>query len=218
MQWNIKNLSFTGSWNQVCDLSWKTVGFGWIQVPAHGLKSQSEMKGFRMCISSFTWLWLTLELSPAASQRPPLDIYLRNLPKTWDMTILSCAISPQPLYKGYDINKFASYLSLCLLLKSFWDKLCSFSWKTVFESHRGAGPLRLHHRHKTKSGSFFDHSPRWLSGKESACQCRRHKRCGFNLWVGLIPGEGNGYPLQYSCLENSMNRGPWVIGSRVEKS
>jgi len=23
------------------------------------------------------------------------------------------------------------------------------------------------------------------------------------------PGEGNGYPLQYSCLENSMNRGAW---------
>ena len=25
--------------------------------------------------------------------------------------------------------------------------------------------------------------------------------------LGLIPGEGNGYPLQYSCLENSMSRG-----------
>ena len=24
---------------------------------------------------------------------------------------------------------------------------------------------------------------------------------------GKSPGEGNGYPLQYSCLENSMNRG-----------
>ena len=33
--------------------------------------------------------------------------------------------------------------------------------------------------------------------------------------VGLIPGsrrtpgEGNGYPLQYSCLENHMDRGAW---------
>ena len=24
-----------------------------------------------------------------------------------------------------------------------------------------------------------------------------------------FPGEGNGNPLQYSCLENSMNRGAW---------
>ena len=25
------------------------------------------------------------------------------------------------------------------------------------------------------------------SGKEPDCQCRRHKRCGFNSWVGKIP-------------------------------
>ena len=28
---------------------------------------------------------------------------------------------------------------------------------------------------------------RWFSGKEPACQCRRHKRCGFNPWVRKIP-------------------------------
>ena len=26
---------------------------------------------------------------------------------------------------------------------------------------------------------------------------------------GRSPGEGNGYPLQYSCLENPMDRGAW---------
>ena len=26
---------------------------------------------------------------------------------------------------------------------------------------------------------------------------------------GRTPGEGNGYPLQYSCLENFMDRGAW---------
>ena len=26
---------------------------------------------------------------------------------------------------------------------------------------------------------------------------------------GRSPGEGNGYPLQYSCLEKSMDRGAW---------
>ena len=30
-----------------------------------------------------------------------------------------------------------------------------------------------------------------------------------SLGLGRSPGEGNGYPLQYSCLENSMNRGAW---------
>ena len=37
-------------------------------------------------------------------------------------------------------------------------------------------------------------------------QCRRP---GLDLWVVKIPGEGNGNPLQYSCLENSTDRGAW---------
>ena len=28
-------------------------------------------------------------------------------------------------------------------------------------------------------------------------------------WSGRSPGEGNGNPLQYSCLENSMDGGAW---------
>ena len=38
---------------------------------------------------------------------------------------------------------------------------------------------------------------------------RRHRRCRFNPWIRKIPGRGNGKPLQYSCLENSMDRGAW---------
>ena len=37
-----------------------------------------------------------------------------------------------------------------------------------------------------KSIQFKDF-PGCASGKELACQCRRHKRCGFNPWVGKIP-------------------------------
>ena len=44
----------------------------------------------------------------------------------------------------------------------------------------------------------------WLSGKESACQGRR---LGINPWVRKIPREGNGNPLQYSCLGHPMARG-----------
>ena len=36
---------------------------------------------------------------------------------------------------------------------------------------------------------------------------------------GTCPGEGNGYPLQYSYLENSMDRGAWqATVHRVSKS
>ena len=31
----------------------------------------------------------------------------------------------------------------------------------------------------------------------------------FNPWVGRSSEEGNGNPLQYSCLENHMDRGAW---------
>ena len=33
--------------------------------------------------------------------------------------------------------------------------------------------------------------PMWLSGKEFACQCRRHRRHGFNSWLGKIPWSMN---------------------------
>ena len=31
----------------------------------------------------------------------------------------------------------------------------------------------------------------------------------WESWVEKSPGEGSGNPLQYSCLENSMDRGAW---------
>ena len=49
--------------------------------------------------------------------------------------------------------------------------------------------------------------PGSASGKEPICQCRRCKGHGSILGSGRSPGEGNGYPLQYSCLENPMDRG-----------
>ena len=51
--------------------------------------------------------------------------------------------------------------------------------------------------------------PRWYGGKESTCQCRRCRTCGFDTWVRKITWRRNGNPLQYSCLENPMNRGAW---------
>jgi len=43
---------------------------------------------------------------------------------------------------------------------------------------------------------------------------------GLIPWLGRSPGVGNGYPLQYYCLENSMDRGAWqatVTGSQRVK-
>ena len=46
--------------------------------------------------------------------------------------------------------------------------------------------------------------PGGSDGKESACSAGD---LGSIPGSGRSPGEGNGYPLQYSCLENPMDRG-----------
>ena len=53
--------------------------------------------------------------------------------------------------------------------------------------------------------------PRCLSGKESACQCRDTGDMGLILGLGRSPGGGIGNPLQYSCLENPMDREAWWV-------
>ena len=43
-------------------------------------------------------------------------------------------------------------------------------------------------------------------GEESVCNAGD---AGLIPGLGRSPGEGIGYPLQYSCLENSMDGGAW---------
>ena len=58
--------------------------------------------------------------------------------------------------------------------------------------------------------------PWWLSSKESACNAGDP---GLIPRSGRFPGEMNGYSLQYSCLENPMDRGAWrAIVHSVTKS
>ena len=49
--------------------------------------------------------------------------------------------------------------------------------------------------------------PGGSGGKESACNIGDP---GSIAGSGRSPGEGNGNPLQYSCLENPMDRGAWL--------
>ena len=52
------------------------------------------------------------------------------------------------------------------------------------------------------------------SGKEPACQCRRHKRCRFDSWVRKIPWRRAWQP-----MEDPMDRGAWgAMVHRIAKS
>ena len=58
--------------------------------------------------------------------------------------------------------------------------------------------------------------PGGSDGKESA---RNVREPGLILGLGRLLEEGNGYPLWYCCLENSMDRGAWrAIEHGVTKS
>ena len=61
--------------------------------------------------------------------------------------------------------------------------------------------------------------PNGSVGKESACNAGD---LDLNPGMGRSPGEGNGKPLQYSCLENPMDTEAWwatihgVVKSRTQ--
>ena len=60
--------------------------------------------------------------------------------------------------------------------------------------------------------------PQWLSSKESACNVGAAEDAGSIPGLGWSPG-GYRNPLQYSCLENPMDRGAWqAIVQRVAQS
>ena len=60
--------------------------------------------------------------------------------------------------------------------------------------------------------------------KELPANARNLRDSGLIPGSGRSPGEGNGNPLQYSCLENPINRGAWwaavhgVTRSRIQLS
>ena len=58
----------------------------------------------------------------------------------------------------------------------------------------------------TKCINIISGFPGGSGSKESACNAGDQ---GSISGLERSPGEGNGNPLQYSCLENSMDRGAW---------
>ena len=61
--------------------------------------------------------------------------------------------------------------------------------------------------------------PQWLRGKETACYAEDAGDPGLITGSGRSPKGGHGNPLQYSCLENPMDRRAWQAAvNGVEKS
>ena len=67
---------------------------------------------------------------------------------------------------------------------------------------------------REEKGYFLRGFPGESDGKESVCNAGDP---GSIPGSGRSPGEGHGNPLQYSCLENSMDRGAWLQSMRSQR-
>ena len=97
---------------------------------------------------------------------------------------------------GFGRRRWKNLQALNLLLDLEFFLLHIFFWLLAFCDSYSASCLP----------KIIKRLPRWLSGIESTCRFKRH---GFILGSGRSPGEGNGNPLQHSCLGNHMDRGAW---------
>ena len=81
---------------------------------------------------------------------------------------------------------------------------------------RAASSIREGFTCRSPPGLWVKQRPRWIqgfpgdtSGKEPACQCRRHKRHVFDPWVGKIPWRKKWQPTPVVLPGESIDRGAW---------
>ena len=81
---------------------------------------------------------------------------------------------------------------------------CLLHWQadSLLLSHQGSPTLTV----LRSTRQLFSGFPHSSVGKESACNAGDP---GLIPGSGKSPAEGNGNPLQYSCLENPMDREAW---------
>ena len=99
---------------------------------------------------------------------------------------------------------------LSILTAESEEELKSFLMTVKEESEKVGLMLNIQKTNIMASGPITSWQiPGGSEDKKSACNAGDRS---------LIPGEGNGYPLQYSCQGKPMNRGVWwAIAHRVTK-
>ena len=148
-----------------------------------------------------------LECSPPSSKA---QLKLQLFLEVSLQEILSCY--PSTLQQAR-ASQFTWSLLMCQLIRALPVALCLCL----------ISPTKLSASAFTRSPGhcFRSHShPRGFSGVSDSKESSHNARdLGLIPESGKSPGEGNGNPLQYSCLENPMDRGAWrATVHRVTKS
>ena len=96
---------------------------------------------------------------------------------------VTCFSSCPQSFPAFPMRVFSNELALYIRCPKYWSSRFSISSSNEYWG--------------------FPHDP---NGKQSAYNAGD---LGSISGLGRSPGEGNSYPLQYSCLENFMDRGTW---------
>ena len=105
------------------------------------------------------------------------------------------------------ISKARKLLSPLGLEESRYEMMMPELWSQDHQVTSGATVELLRGTRSGEEGGCLSGSSLVdLDSRESTCNAGD---MGLIPGSGRYPGEGNGYPLQYSCLENSMDRGAW---------
>ena len=91
---------------------------------------------------------------------------------------------------GLRLERTVPYLCLTFVHSVTPSSPCSFIQLTFIDTQYGRDGL-----------------PQWLRSKESTCNAGATGDAGLIPGLGRSSGEGHGNPLQYSSLENPMDRG-----------
>ena len=120
----------------------------------------------------------------------PLLLLPSNIPSIRVFSDESARPITWPKYWSFSFNISPSNEHPGLIFRMNWLDLCLGITKLI------PGPLR------------------WLSGKESACQCRRHQIHRFDPWVGKIPWRRKWQPTPVFLPGESQGRGS-LVGCRL---
>ena len=141
-------------------------------------------------------------------------------------TISDCIYSFQLCLRLFDPRYCLSEICMCVHAKLLWScpTLCSpmdssplgcsvhgiiqariLEWAAMPSSKRSSRPR------DQAPISYFSCTGKWRfpgssDGKKSGCSVGDP---GLVHKLRRFPGEGNGFPSQYSCIENSIDRGDW---------
>ena len=138
-----------------------------------------------------------MQVSSRKSELPILSTKTRLIQKVYDST---------QVYSGW-INCLWAIACHCKVSKAKAIDITDVCKYIYALEAKEMNPLKVHSLSPIKIElSLLPGFPGGSDSKESACQAGA---LGSIPMLGRSPGEGNGKPLQSSCLENSMDRDAW---------